>query len=386
MHDHRSPLLAPLTALRRLRRVGFARAATLAGTVATLALASSTLAQLPQGHGNWKIDVRFVGNAHYEATGAPGTDQHYVNPPPNNIVPTPAGVSMEPLRNASGPLDTVTGGLSGRLQILGDQFLFTTDACTGYHWTPSATMRFILTWQPTNNDPVNDPPPNLVWYMYRRSIYCQSGAQASGGATATASINVIVAGQALGHMVQTSPPSLPPPAYHTDPQWSLGCSAVSAGTAYADFPVSWSALTQLSRPSGSCDGHVRATLGIDLAVLGADWSRARLLPAVSGGCAVAGSDPSYTRWLPLAFSPVVTTQPFRVRPGALPAPWGNVACMYAIQVVAEDLTPPSRAPTTTSRLRGPVTDRPPRPTVSSIRRRHRTRRLGTPAAGSPSSS
>ncbi len=55
-----------------------------------------------------------------------------------------------------------------------------------------------------------------------------------------------------------------------------------------------------------------------------------------------GSDPSYTRWLPLAFSPQVSSQPFRTANSAnLPQPWGNMTCIYGIhaeQEVHQDLT------------------------------------------------
>jgi YD repeat-containing protein len=58
--------------------------------------------------------------------------------------------------------------------------------------------------------------------------------------------------------------------------------------------------------------------------------------ATDGSKTHTSSDPTYTRWLPLAFVPHVNTQPFRTDAStALMAPWGNMACAYSIAVRRE---------------------------------------------------
>jgi hypothetical protein len=59
----------------------------------------------------------------------------------------------------------------------------------------------------------------------------------------------------------------------------------------------------------------------------------------SGGHDNGATDPTYTRGLPLAFSPQMMSQPFRYLPGALPVPWGNINCMYSMALRQEPSTP-----------------------------------------------
>lgn len=59
-------------------------------------------------------------------------------------------------------------------------------------------------------------------------------------------------------------------------------------------------------------------------------------PRPMGGSQHGKGDPSFTRWLPLSFSPQVSSQPFRTRLGPLPPPWGNLHCTYSI-ALREDL-------------------------------------------------
>jgi hypothetical protein len=60
-----------------------------------------------------------------------------------------------------------------------------------------------------------------------------------------------------------------------------------------------------------------------------------------GDNAAGKVDPSFTRWLPLAFSPEVHTQQFRTATnppsafGPLPGPWGNAFCTYSIALRAD---------------------------------------------------
>ena len=60
---------------------------------------------------------------------------------------------------------------------------------------------------------------------------------------------------------------------------------------------------------------------------------------LSGNQTVGGSDPTFTRWLPLSFSPTANSQVFRNHSGALPAPWGNLNCAYSIALRPESATP-----------------------------------------------
>lgn len=62
---------------------------------------------------------------------------------------------------------------------------------------------------------------------------------------------------------------------------------------------------------------------------------------LDGGKSVRSADPTYTHWLPLAFSPQIDTQPFRVPlyglnntliATVLPEPWGNINCIYSMSL------------------------------------------------------
>jgi len=67
-------------------------------------------------------------------------------------------------------------------------------------------------------------------------------------------------------------------------------------------------------------------------VSGGEAGLPAFLPRGSGDFPAGSHDPSFTRWLPLQFSPRVTSQPFRTRAGALPLPWGNVNCAYSLAI------------------------------------------------------
>jgi hypothetical protein len=52
-----------------------------------------------------------------------------------------------------------------------------------------------------------------------------------------------------------------------------------------------------------------------------------------GAGGASSSDPTFTRALPLSFSPSIDSQPFRYQASpTLEAPWGNVRCFYSIAI------------------------------------------------------
>jgi YD repeat-containing protein len=61
----------------------------------------------------------------------------------------------------------------------------------------------------------------------------------------------------------------------------------------------------------------------DAALLGRDQAAHN-----AGAIQTGGTDPTFTRWLPLSFSPSISSHPFRQSSRALPAPWGNIDCFY----------------------------------------------------------
>src|ERR1051326_1664831 len=100
--------------------------------------------------------------------------------------------------------------------------------------------------------------------------------------------------------------------------------------------MNFSGSSYVSTVYGFPEMSENATCTLDFCVagfnLGRFGSRQR---GYSGGHGEGGTDPTYTRGLSLAFSPQVTSQPFRTQPGALPGPWGNVNCLYSMTIRQE---------------------------------------------------
>ncbi|MCW3098461.1 MAG: repeat-associated core domain protein [Chthonomonadaceae bacterium] len=113
---------------------------------------------------------------------------------------------------------------------------------------------------------------------------------------------------------------------------------VSGGMAQTQFAINGGMSLSMDNewPLGFYSIQSAETFLMDFCVAGFDLGRfGSKLNGVSGGHTDKSEDPSFTRWLPLAFSPTISSQPFRTQPGALPAPWGNVACAYSIAMCRE---------------------------------------------------
>src|SRR5687767_4525077 len=75
-----------------------------------------------------------------------------------------------------------------------------------------------------------------------------------------------------------------------------------------------------------CDSSARAEgdLTFNAAITDSHLGRfTNMGKGLEGNICANGSDPTFTRWIPLSFSPVVSSQIFRVKSGHAPAPWGN---------------------------------------------------------------
>lgn len=133
------------------------------------------------------------------------------------------------------------------------------------------------------------------------------------------------------------------------------------------------------------DNEAEGTIEVDMCVNGFDVSRISTPPSrgnhggginrgvhhqggplnFSGNSSAEESDPTFTRWLPLSFSPLVQSQQFRFQAGTLPAPWGNLQSTYAINLKQEP-TPPNYDLPGNAQLFAPTLGNPPGPPYRSV--------------------
>ena len=79
------------------------------------------------------------------------------------------------------------------------------------------------------------------------------------------------------------------------------------------------------------NGSIGASVSIYVSLSGQVPGRFHL-PAVTGAQTTTHTDPTFTRWLPLSFSPSLDSQPFAEEGNFLAAPWGNIHCAYSLAV------------------------------------------------------
>ena len=233
--------------------------------------------------------------------------------------------------------------------------------------TSGSLVTVTLSWTPKNGDWNLDPAPSLVCigllrrveakgYVYANAIAARSSLTANSNASVslagfTATIaNLSVTATAPGYPPDNETQSDDVPLSDSFPladyvpvvngvatktynlSWSMGCGcddpvqSPSSSSATAD--ISWSlsvipGYVDLARGNGVVGGHHFS-------------SHSSVRIGLDGNVQANIGDPTFTRWLPLTYSPVVSSQPVRNMAGSLPAPWGNVSCLYSINLHREN--------------------------------------------------
>jgi RHS repeat-associated protein len=195
--------------------------------------------------------------------------------------------------------------------------------------TLNGNMVFTLTWQPANGNLSANPAPAQVNVCYRRKSQVSANVNSPAGGVATASASGGVGSQNPSISASTPPDGMwnnsSPP--QVDPSFIVESLSVSGTTATKSFTLTASFSAGADPTSDAGDS---GTFGVDFCLVGYDLGRfGNPLHGLSNNHSGGGSDPTLTRWLPLAFSPQITSQPFRFQPGPLPTPWGNLNCMYS---------------------------------------------------------
>ena len=323
---------------------------------------SSAHAQATFGRGKWRISVSFSGSYSVMPSG-----------PLQVLVTPPTGGNLSAVTNSPPSSDTgaITGSyvsaLSVGLPIPGGTNAPARGGPEANGPTAmqsraadltmtNAQMIFTLTWLPQSGSLVIDPPPHYVWIVYRGAASAQTtafvgstgeiaAAGASGGCDTQSNSSSIYWDQATADTV-----------YHTSPmnfanfQEELLIVNPATGTAQKNFSMSSSLHAEVTEiPIDLTLATASVTCRVDFCLAGMDLSRfgqqlPGLLATAPSGAPAPGpslekrdssTDPTYTRWLPLAFAPILNSQPFRVQSGALPRPWGNADCMYSLTLRQE---------------------------------------------------
>ena len=311
--------------------------------VAGLLLGSAPAAQA----GTWRITVSYAGSANGVATAINSTP-----PGASSIVKsseTGTGLNVPAVLGDLSGADSFNGRVLGELIAIVDGG---TDAINVSNSSSYATIVVQVTWQPNQFLPYPDTPPAYVDVYYQRRVAVAAEVHVQGGDPGTegawARSQVSANHGALPVSIDPIEVRIPPgredtrrrDASNGDPTWVRERLPVSQSSyrAIKEFSVGWS-----MHGEGDVTNTLYASAGalahfwVDFSVNGAVPSRAGGQYGAQGGQAgAAGSDPSFTRWLPLTFSPVVSSQPFRRFEGALPGPWGNLACAYSIALRHEE--------------------------------------------------
>jgi RHS repeat-associated protein len=314
----------------------------------------------------WKLSVAYSGAASVGVSVTPSTPNDPGGTPTANGIPLlqPAA-SLQNVPNT--PAFTSSGGITGTLLIdLPNRETQIYQRTAGAS-TRNGSLDVTLTWQPKNGDAAQDPPPATVVVVFQRQVSGYASCSSDGGnplpdtasASAQVSFGAVYGLPALsvntGTLFVNGPPkkiSSPANADRTMTQQTL---TVTNGVAQLHFPFTFSLSGMADNrphPTGAAS-DTQGMLRVDVCVAGTTISRAvpdgftphirtRDLAAInpfSGDVSPSDNDPTFTRWLPLTFAPVLTGQPFRTQSGPLPQPWGNLHCAYSISLQQEGANP-----------------------------------------------
>ena len=281
------------------------------------------------GHGNWHITVAYSGSDSITTQPNGATHGTAIGILANSPNSTTSGTYDLANYNNS-PTYTETGGLTANIH---NYIAFGTyDGNPNMQLTMGGSVTYTLTWLPENNNLSADPAPRQVVVFYRRTATASTSTGTGGGvaqSTATVSSDSVTARAASNMSVNNSEPFVKE-------------ILSSNGTATKTFSVNSNLNMNLTHDSSNTllSATAESYNKIDFCVSGFNTGRfGSSLKSMSGGNNQGGTDPTYTRWLPLAFSPQMSSYPFRYQAGALPGPWGNINCMYSLSVRQELLLP-----------------------------------------------
>jgi len=310
----------------------------------------------PQG--SWRIEVSYTGVAQTTLSenvaqgnvlipGNFSASVEGINLPSNGMTSIGSGINAPPSTGTGG----ITGVLTASLNYSGTaDFSQTGQASLNLS---GAKMLFKVLWQPLNGDWSNHPAPPVVVVCMRRKVTSSSlasfvpiGQSAEGNNPPGSGSATINAMGTMAGLSMTASSTAPPAASQTtstpDETFVSQELNVSGGVAQIQFDVNTAISISMANEWTQAQYNVRGSTAVlmDFCVAGFDLGRfGSKLNGTSGGHTEQSQDPSFTRWLPLAFSPTISSQPFRNQPGALPAPWGNIACAYSISMQREPNPP-----------------------------------------------
>ncbi|HLK56468.1 MAG TPA: hypothetical protein VKU00_07885, partial [Chthonomonadaceae bacterium] len=303
--------------------------------------------QPPTPHNNWKLQASFSGYASSivsDTTNCPYWASEVMIPSNFTMGISTSGTSIDPL-GGQFPA-TYSGGMSVAFSALAERVQSILNGTT-YQSLSSGTLTITLTWQPKNNDMQANPPPHQIDICYRRFVSAGGIAMAQGQGQ-----NAI--GQASGTISgfgQSAAVNLPiSPGYDSDSVSNADHDFITVplqvnpttGVATQQFQLQWKlyAYADAALGGGQAAAQAQVDLGVDFCVAGFDTGRfGPRHRGRNGGSGDGATDPTYTRWIPLSFSPQVSSQPFRFQPGALPPPWGNIYGVYGMTLRQEPSTP-----------------------------------------------
>ncbi len=300
------------------------------------------------------------------------------------------------LSGLAGTISTTGGATSVLYQSIASQ----SAGLAMQRYTSNAKIIFTFVWLPDNGILAADPAPQKLTIFYTREAATTVGVRNNSLYPSPTFNTQVTCDSVQAHIALTC--STPPdsgPVYvtddHSDPSVTTETLDVMVATAVKQFSPSINiSLSNEMNKDNSAYGAV--TIKMDLN--GFDIPRAPTPPGgdpgspgggggngtvgnggginrgvkkqggttnFPGNTAAAASDPTFTRWLPLSFSPVVQSQQFRFQVGALPAPWGNLQCAYSISLKQEP-NPPNYDLPASALLFAPTWGNPPGPPYTVI--------------------
>jgi RHS repeat-associated protein len=289
------------------------------------------------GNGNWKLEVSYTGtiDTFTQWTGSGFTGHYILN---GQVLPTNATINMAGLN--LGNLMTTSGGVTVGLN--GDIGVAQPSGSSYGVFSASGNVVFKLTWQPKSGNSSLDPAPAKMTIFYRRRVSCgaYAGAPNAGdhgdiNGEATCNVSAFAGANATGPNGEDSDPTIT----NQEANWTSEVLTVDA-SGVATTTVHFLLRSQGNGTGSQGGALLSPSIGVDFVCAGLGMARmTKVCPLVDGGIIYHGTDPTHTRWLPIAFSPVVTSQPFRQTAGAIPAPWGNLHCAYSLAVCREPANP-----------------------------------------------
>ena len=320
------------------------------------------------GYGNWLIQASYTGSCTVTTTAGntqgnqSGVAYAYIGgsgPMFNNTYDL-SGLNTP-------PSITDAGGISSALNSSAMVGIMGIGSQTMQLSTASTKLRMHLTWMPENADPNFDPPPSKLAVYYRIGVTANTHASAPGNGDHAHGDASVSCGEASTNASSTADGAggnaVDNEISGTNYSALTGARFVekklnaSGGTADLEFNININANVNGSTPANGNlhQSNGDTSLQVDFCVAGFNLSRfgpgmsggggqtgnsgTPANPGLAGGHHSGGSDPTFTRWLPLAFSPQISSQPFRTQSGALPTPWGNINCMYSMSLKQEPDSP-----------------------------------------------